>query len=236
VPHLPRYSFTARFCRPCPACKVRYACAPPEFDETTFDGFERRSPELAGNLANCREFAALVNERGCGFLLMCGFTGSGKTRLACNIIREVRSSDCLYVTQSRITLLHRETYGHRHHHLHRSEESEEDEAPQPQTIWKVVEEVHLLVLDELGAHALAPDVQLPFDDLLRHRYDHRKPTILISNLALKGTAERPGLKQILGDPLTDRIHAATGHGKFVLQFSADSYRRTGGADYFAGLA
>ncbi len=239
VPHVPRYSVIARFRRPCPACKVRYACAPPEFDETTFDGFELRSPELAETLAKCREFAALVNDRGCGFLLMCGFTGSGKTRLACNIIREVRSGDCFYVRQGQLTFALRANYGRKEVILRREkakEDEDKDDEDTPPTPLEIVQEVGFLVLDEIGSNPLANDERLFLDELLKHRYDQGKATVLISNLALTGTAERPGLKEFLDDALTDRIRAATGHGKFILQFSSDSYRRTGGADYFAGLA
>jgi len=68
------------------------------------------------------------------------------------------------------------------------------------------------------------------DELLKHRYDAGKPTILISNLPLDQ------LKEFLGDALTDRVKHATGNGKFILQFKGESYRRSAGENYLTGNA
>ena len=91
------------------------------------------------------------------------------------------------------------------------------------------------MLDEIGCNPFANDERLLLDELLKHRYEQRKPTILISNLPLTGPPAAPGPKQFLGDALTDRIKEATGNGKFIIQFSGESYRRTMGEDYLAGL-
>src|SRR5579859_2340741 len=71
----------------CPVCRATYALCPPEFHETSFDSFDISTPERAKALAICREFAAQVNLHGRGFGLFVGGVGSGKTRLACNIVR-----------------------------------------------------------------------------------------------------------------------------------------------------
>jgi DNA replication protein DnaC len=179
------------------------------------------------NLAICREFARQVNERDCGFLEICGFTGNGKTRLACNIIREMNHSDSLYLRQGQLTSALRATYGRKDVFLHgRPQGVDEDESP---PLLEVVQQVHLLMLDELGCNAFANDERLLLDELLKHRYEHRKPTILASNLPLDH------LKEFLGDALSDRIADATGNGRFILQFSGESYRRTTGEDYLTGL-
>ncbi len=167
---------------------------------------------------------------------MIGWPGTGKTRLACNIIRKVAVSDCLYLTQARFTMLHRERYGHRYVHLDRRGSTEEDGGNEgPETIWTVAKAANLLVLDELGVDVMGADIRLPFDDLLKHRYDHRKATILISNLPLTGAPERPGFKAFMGDALADRIVHATGNRKFLLQFFGESYRRNDGEEYLRGL-
>jgi hypothetical protein len=232
-----RYEFRAVLC--CPACKVEYAQAPPEFWESSFEGFQTPTQELATNLARCREFAAQVNEHKRGFMLLSGFNGNGKTRLACNIIREVDCADCLYLTLGQFTLIHRRTYAQRLHFLapRRGYDDDESKAPAlPKTIWELCQEIRgVLVLDEIGAKALSPDEMLILDEVLKHRYDHWKPTVLASNLVLSGTPDKPGLKEFLGDALADRIRYAAGKGKFILQFSGESFRRGGGDDYLSGL-
>lgn len=43
-------------------------------------------------------------------------------------------------------------------------------------------------------------------------------------------------KEFLGGALTDRVKEATGNGKFIVQFSGESYRRTTGDNYLKGLS
>jgi len=220
----------------CPVCKLQYARVPPEFYESSFAEFQTDTQERASNLAKCRKFAAQLNEKCCGFELMSGFPGNGKTRLACNIVREVDIDDVLYVRQGELTVALRATYSRKDVILHsswrRDEEATDDEPPTPLSI---VQRVDLLVLDEIGSNSLANDERLLLDELIKHRYEHRKSTILISNLPLTGTPDTPGLKEFLGDALGDRIKEATGNGKFIVQFSGESYRRTTGEHYLEGL-
>ena len=221
----------------CPACRCAHALCPPEFHETSFDTFDTSMPGRAATLASARQFAAQVNQHGCGFALFVGPTGPGKTRLACNIIRMLENSDALYVRQGELTCALRSTYGRKDVVLHRNQRSyddevEEDDPPNP---LKIVQKVRFLVLDEIGCTALANDERLLLDELLKHRYEKRKPTILISNLPLTGTLDAPGVKEFLGDALTDRIREASGNGKFIVQFSGESFRRSVGENYLNGL-
>ena len=225
----------------CPACRVAYALCPPEFHETTFDTFDTSISEREAMLAKAREFAAQVSALGCGFAVFAGPPGIGKTRLACNVVREVAFRDALYVRQGTLTSAVRATYGHKEVFLRPKPRDDDDDDDRdgkdtPPTPLEIVQKVRFLVLDEIGCIALANDERLIIDELLKHRYEHRKPTILISNLPLIGTAERPGLKEFLGDALADRIQAATGSGKFIVQFSAPSYRRSAGESYLQGLS
>jgi len=222
------FNFRVRFF--CPACRVAHARCPPEFQETSFDTFDTSTPPRAGTLAKAREFVAQVNERGCGFALFVGLPGSGKTRLACNIIRELKDKDTLYVRQGELTAALRATYGN-----HPAEYDENGERIDPENPLEIAQLARFLVLDELGCTYPANDERLLLDELLKHRYDQRKPTVLISNLPLVGTPDKPCLKEVLGEALTDRIKEATGNGKFIVQFSGGSFRRTTGDSYLAGL-
>lgn len=222
------YPFGAVF--RCPACRVAYALCPPEFHTTSFETFDTSTPERAKALARCREFASQVNKCGRGFALLVGLTGTGKTRLACNIVRELDSADALYVRQGQLTVALRATYSRKDVFLHQQrgndDEAGDDEPPSP---LEIVQGVRFLVVDEIGCVPLANDERLLLDESLKHRYDEGKPTVLISNLALDQ------LKEFLGDALTDRIRHATANGKFILQFKGESFRRTTGESYLEGL-
>ena len=224
------YWFGARL--HCDACCCAYALCPPEFLETTFGTFDTSTPERSRALVRCREFAAQVTARSCGFLLMVGGPGSGKTRLACNIISPLGNADPLYVRQAELTLALRATYRRKDVVLHRSTQWANDEASsdEPPTPLEIVQRVRLLVLDEIGCNPLANDERLLLDELVKHRYEHRKPTILISNLPLDQ------FRDFVGDAVSDRIVEATGNRKFLLQFKGGSFRRTAGENYLAGLA
>ena len=218
----------------CPACRCDYALCPPEFHATNFETFDTSTPERAKALSRCREFAAQVNKHQCGFALLVGKTGNGKTRLACNVVSELDNGDALYVRQGRLTTALRATYGRKEvilqrHHVRKDWEDDEADDETPATPLEIVERVRFLVLDEIGCKSLANDELLFFDELLKHRYDERKPTILISNLALDQ------LKEFLGDALADRIKHASGNGRFILQFDGESFRRTTGENYLEGL-
>jgi DNA replication protein DnaC len=229
------FHFTAVFV--CPACSMVYALCPPEFHGTSFETFEPSTPERAATLAKAREFAAQVNSSGCGFALSVGLPGQGKTRLACNVIRELIDRDALYARQGQLTLALRANYGRKDVFLHRSlRNDDEDKEEQEPTPLEITQNVHFLVLDELGCTALANDERLLLDELIKHRYEHRKPTILISNLPLMGTNVHTGIKEFLGDALIDRIKEASGDGKFIVQFCGESYRRSAGESYLEGLS
>jgi DNA replication protein DnaC len=222
----------------CPSCCVAYALCPPEFHETSFDTFDTSTPERQTTLAKARKFAAQVNKLGCGFALFVGTVGAGKTRLACNVVRELEDRDALYVRQGELTCALRATYGRKDLFLHRNQrdnDAESEDHKAPPTPLEIVQKVRFLVLDEIGCNPLANDERLIIDELLKHRYEHRKPTILISNLPLMGTPDRPGVREFLGDALVDRIREASGNGRFVVQFSGQSYRRTVGESYLQGL-
>jgi DNA replication protein DnaC len=223
------YAFTA--ISRCPACKLQYAGVPPMFYESTFASFQTSTPELSANLERCKEFVRQVDRHHSGFLLMVGLPGNGKTRLACNVLYQVEATDNLYLTQGAMLLEHRKRYGQ---HVHYRAGRDNDEEKKEKTIQEEAQQTRVLVLDEIGVQPIPSSEMIVFDEVLKHRYDWREPTILISNLPLARHAQSAGLKDFLGDALLDRIYEATGNGKFILQFSGPSFRRSQGEDYLAG--
>jgi DNA replication protein DnaC len=219
---------------------MAYALCPPEFHLTSFDTFNTPTPERGALLAIAREFAAQVNSKACGFAVFVGPSGQGKTRLACNVIRELANCDALYVRQGEVTTALRSTYGRKEIVMcrprRRDFDDPDDHDEETETPLRILQNVRFLALDEIGCNPLANDERLLLDELFKHRYEHRKPTILVSNMPLMGTSDNPGIKEFLGDALADRIKEATGSGKFMVQFSGESYRRTTGEGYLEGLS
>src|SRR6185503_8294022 len=111
----------------------------------------------------CREFAAHLKMHNRGFLLMTGRCGNGKTRLACNILREVNAGKNLYFTQGRLTTLHRAAYGLRFHILGNQRRVRSE----TESVGEQAQNASILVLDELGALRLAADEMLLIDEIVK---------------------------------------------------------------------
>ena len=217
------FTFCADFC--CPACLRAFALFPPEFLQSGFDTFQTDTEERAAALATARAYVAQVNQFGVGFLVFVGMPGTGKTMLSAGIVGELRGLKALYVRQGELITALRATYG--------ADKYEYDEFGRKEGLVKtpleITQAAGLLILDEIGCTAPANDERLLLDELLKHRFEQRKPTILISNLPLKL------LNKYLGHALADRIHQATGGGKFIFTFIEESYRQGDGDNYLRGL-
>jgi DNA replication protein DnaC len=203
----------------CPACWCELAKCPPEFQQTSFSSFVTSTAEQVKFLALASDYADQIKTRRRGFALFIGKPGTGKTRLACNIIAETLFAGPLYVRQATLTAALRASYNIKSPALIFDDNGELIEEPSP---LDAAQQAGLLVLDEIGCTAPARDEIQMLDEIIKCRYDHGKPTVFISNLPLDQ------LKNHLGDALADRIRHATGNGKFIFQTSGKSYRCTAG--------
>lgn len=138
----------------------------------------------------CGEFKSLV---------MIGNAGTGKTHLACAIIREAGGK---YRTAPDIVEEMRRA---------KSFSANETEAD----IIKYYGHVPLLVIDEIGRGIAATDEKYMLYQILNARYNTRKPTILISNL------KKADFLQYIGVAAADRLVESAE----VLELNGESYRR-----------
>ena len=138
----------------------------------------------------CGEFKSLV---------MIGNAGTGKTHLACAIIREAGGK---YRTAPDIVEEMRRA---------KSFSSNETEAD----IIKYYGHVPLLVIDEIGRGIAATDEKYMLYQILNARYNTRKPTVLISNFT------KADFLQYIGVAAADRLVESAE----VWELNGESYRR-----------
>lgn len=86
----------------------------------------------------------------------------------------------------------------------------------------------LLILDEVGTQFGSDTERLILFDILNERYERRRPTILMSNLALDDAEEGgrvvPGIKSCLGERVFDRLREDGGQS---VVFDWPSHRKGG---------
>ncbi|TRO38574.1 AAA family ATPase [Pseudomonas sp. ALS1131] len=171
----------------------------PRFRGCTFDTFSTDG-ELAGPkssaLAACREYAEAFEDHvkiGRGLLLL-GGVGTGKTHLACAIAQHaVRTFEAWAVVTSaaEICRVMRGSFG----------------KGATYTEADVLEELagpDLLVIDEIGVQSASDFSPGVLSDVIDRRYQHLRPTILVSNrTALE-------LSRFIGDRAVDRMRQGGG--------------------------
>ena len=138
----------------------------------------------------CGEFKSLV---------MIGNAGTGKTHLACAIIREAGGK---YRTAPDIVEEMRRS---------KSFSANETEAD----IIQYYGHVPLLVIDEIGRGIAATDEKYMLYQILNARYNTRKPTVLVSN------HKKADFLQYIGVAAADRLVESAE----VWEFNGESYRR-----------
>ena len=138
----------------------------------------------------CGEFKSLV---------MIGNAGTGKTHLACGIIREAGGK---YRTAPDIVEEMRRA---------KSFSANETEAD----IIKYYGHVPLLVIDEIGRGIASTDEKYMLYQILNARYNTRKPTVLISNFT------KADFLQYIGVAAADRLVESAE----ILEMNGESYRR-----------
>jgi DNA replication protein DnaC len=208
---------------PCPVCEVLKAEARQarevrslaglkdiqigkRYREATFDDYKPVNREAERVKAVCQRYAETFSSRleGGDSLLLLGAPGTGKNMLAACICKEIvgQGYTALHTTAMKLVRKIKTSWGK----FDLDEQEMIDQFARPD----------LLVVDEIGVQFGSVTEKILQFEAINGRYEERRPTILISNLAV---AE---VETYLGATLIDRFY----EGKSaVLVFDWDSYRR-----------
>lgn len=206
---------TERWLAGCPTCAkerelagiIGRAAIPPRFAARTFDSYVAFDPRQKQALEVARAYAegfeeVLVAGRS---LVFCGAPGTGKTHLACAVLNEVvrKGRLGLYATVAAAVRRVKDTW---------SKGSAETEREAIASF--VVPD--LLVLDEVGVQFGSEAERLILFEIINGRYEQVRPTLVLSNLDVKGVEENLGYRAV------DRLREGGGR---VVVFDWESHRR-----------
>ena len=148
------------------AKEERYRKAVPErYWSESLDSYRTDTAERKAAAEKARAFAQCVRLGEFRTLLLLGAVGTGKTHLACGIVRECSGT---YRLSSAIVdeLQHAKSFSSR------------------ETVADILDfygSARLLVVDEIGRVSAAREEQYALYQIINARYNRRKPTVLISN-------------------------------------------------------
>ena len=182
---------------------------PARFENRTFDNYTADGEAGAKALRVSREYATEFCERlklGSS-LILCGNAGTGKTHLACAIAQHIMKTHAMsaqYMTVGRAFRMVKDTY-------------RRDSGRTEQEVLSVFAAPDLLILDEIGVQYGSDTEKNILFEIVNERYEALKPTILISNLALKE------LTEYAGERVIDRMKE---NGGKLVPFDWKSHRGT----------
>jgi DNA replication protein DnaC len=178
---------------------------PYRYREKGFDGFRAMTPQQERALAYSRQFAAAIvaDQRSGVSSIFTGNVGTGKTHLACGIVRAVCEGGIYARFETVLSAIRsiKDTY-RRDSEVSETDAIESLAAPS------------LLVFDEVGVQFDTDHERTLFFEVLNNRYQECRSTLLLSNLTLGE------LQTFLGDRVIDRFRE---NGK-VLAFGWESQR------------
>lgn len=168
----------------------------PRFAGATFESYQADSDAQRKALAKCRAYAEQFpdNFRGGRSLLLTGNVGCGKTHLASAIIRTVVADGASaliipageIVSIARASMVPSSGYTDRDVALH-------------------LGGLDLLVIDEVGCQKGSEYELGLLHSIVDKRYQAVLPTVLISNLDVHSTHDRPGVDAFIGKRAIDRL-------------------------------
>jgi DNA replication protein DnaC len=181
------------------------AAIPGRFAERTLDTYIAELPGQQKALKVCRDYVTSFDPEAGASLIFVGGVGSGKTHLAVGIAKELmqRHMTALFMSVMGAVRSVKETF-------RRDSDITEREA-----IANLIEP-DLLILDEVGVQFGSDTEKLILFEIINGRYESRRSTIVISNLAIEP------LTQYLGERVVDRLREDGGR---MVVFDWPSFRR-----------
>ena len=176
----------------------------------TFDNFDRRGQAVdekaLDSLKQAYSLAREFAEEPHLWLVLLGPTGCGKTHLAAAIANQLiaRGRQPYFVVVPDLL-----------DHL-RAAYSPDSKIPYDE-LFEAIRTAPMLILDDLGAHSSTPWAEEKLFQLINHRYNHRLPTVITTNLTMD---ELDRLDERLASRLAD-LKVST-----LCPISAPSYRAT----------
>ena len=192
--------------------RLGHSGIPLRFHDRTLSGYEAKSADQQAALEFAKEYALgfeQVQKTGRGAIFV-GRPGTGKTHLAVGIglyaMRKFHAR-VLFMTVQRAIRSVKDTWA-------KGAQQSESEAID------ALVEPDLLILDEVGVQFGSEFERNTLFDVLNERYELRKPTIFLSNMASDELAD------FLGERVMDRLREDGGR---VIPFGWDSYRKKAAA-------
>ena len=170
-----------------------------------FDYITAETPEQIRAKAKCEAFAdALISGKRDMNLILSGGVGAGKTLLASAIIDKACSRlDCRIIEFMTMVKKIRDTYSN-------------NQGKTERELIKQYSSYDLLVIDEIGVQKNSEDEKILIFEILDARYKEMLPTVLISNMDMKG------IESAVGSRIIDRLRESGGK---LITFDWESKRR-----------
>lgn len=187
---------------------MKIATIPARFAGATFENYHCKNESQRKIYSSAKDYADNfeTNRKSGTSVIMTGGVGTGKTHLAVATAHSViydHKMTAKYTAIDRVLIAIKSSFNKG------SEHSQEE-------IYECLRKPDLLILDEVGAQHATEFEKLVMFDIVNARYEDMKPTILISNLDIKG------VKACVGDRVIDRLRE-NGGKSFV--FDWNSHRR-----------
>lgn len=168
---------------------------PPRFMKRGFDTYDASTNDQVAALDVAKTYALnfdSMREAGRG-LLFIGTTGTGKTHLTTAICKSVIRDgySAFFTSVKEVMDLIKESF------------RRESEMSEREAIARFLEP-DLLALDEVGVQYKTDTEQTLLTQIVNKRYEHMKPTILLSNLPPKATSG-DSLATVLGERIISRL-------------------------------